>query len=140
MHIMDFKVIKKIGLAVFNEGKVLMARSKKNAEVFYFAGGKPELGESDFECLQREAKEELGVNIKPNSIQFLAEFEDVAHGKEADVMLNIKLYTGELIGMPTASSEVAEINYFDSSINPKHMDVITAKQIFPWLEQNKYIK
>ena len=132
------KIIKKIGIIVFKDKKILMARSNKNADVFYFPGGKFETGESDIDCLQRESKEELGTTAKPESIKFLSEFEDVAHGKETDVKLNIKLYECELVSEPEASSEIEEIKYFDSSVDPKHLDIIGGK-IFSWLKENNYI-
>ncbi len=131
-------ILRKVALAVFKDKKVLMVRSKKQSEVFYSLGGKVEKGESDIETVTREVMEEVNCNIKPGSIKFLKEFEEEAHGR-INTRVNIRLYEGELIGKPTSSSEIAEIQYFDSSIDPKHLSLIAINGIFPFLKKNGYI-
>ncbi|HEX6461655.1 MAG TPA: NUDIX domain-containing protein [Candidatus Saccharimonadales bacterium] len=107
--------IRKAGLAVIKDKKVMLARSKKNAEVFYMLGGKYEPGETDEECLKREVAEEVGCTIKPGSLRFLHEFEAPAHGDTPRYLIE-RVYIGELIGEPTPQSEIAEIRYFDSTV------------------------
>ena len=91
------KKIVKVGLAVFSEKKILMVRSKKGEKVFYFPGGKVEPGESDEECLKREAREELGTEPDMASLEFLWEFGGPAHGVP-DCVLVMRMYAGVLIG------------------------------------------
>ncbi len=131
-------LIKKIALAFFIDKKIIMVRSKKQKEVFYMLGGKIEKGESDIDALVREVKEEINCDIDKSSIKFLKEFEDIAHGKE-NTFLNLKLYKANIIGQPIASSEIAEINFFDSNTDKKHISEIGQRQIFPWLKENNYI-
>lgn len=131
------KVIKKVGLAVFKEGKMLQVRTSKQEEVFYTLGGKYEEGEDDYACIKREVKEEIGCEVDESSLQFLKEFEDEAHGGQA--MLNLRLYKGELIGEPKPSSEIVEIGYFDTQSDPKNLSVIAKRTIFPWLKAQGYI-
>ncbi|MBI4035322.1 NUDIX domain-containing protein [Candidatus Daviesbacteria bacterium] len=132
------KAIKKVALAVFKDKKMLQVRSKKQPEVFFTLGGKLEKGESDLDCLKREVKEEINCEIDPNSINFLKEFEDIGHGKGGD-LVNIKMYEGKLLGIPSPSSEIAEIGYFDSTSDEKHLSVIAQRTIFPWLKEHGYI-
>ncbi len=110
------KVIKKVALAFIKDKKLLMVRSHKNKDIFYNLGGKFEEGESDIECLMREVKEEVNVKLDSNSLEFLHEFRTAAHGKE-DAELIIRLYAGNLLQEPKPSSEIAEIGYFDSSVD-----------------------
>lgn len=59
---------KQIGVAVINnqQGKILIDRRKQSGEMgglWEFPGGKIELGETVAECIQREVKEELDIEI-----------------------------------------------------------------------------
>lgn len=131
-------MIYKVALAVFKDKKMLQVRSKKHPEVFFTLGGKIETGESELECLKREVKEEIDCDIDEASINFLTEFEDVAHSKGGD-LVNIKMYEGKLIGTPKPTSEIAEIGYFDSNSDKKHLSTIAQRTIFPWLKAHGFI-
>lgn len=131
------RIIKKIALAVFKEGKILQVRTNKQDKVFYALGGKIEEGETDIDCLKREVKEELGCKIDESSIKFLKEFEDVAHGDQA--MLNMRMYEGKLRGEPKPSSEIVEFGYFDSNSSKENLSVIAQRTIFPYLKEKGYI-
>ncbi|MBI2599550.1 NUDIX domain-containing protein [Candidatus Daviesbacteria bacterium] len=132
------RTIQKVALAVFKDKKMLQVRSRKQSEVFFTLGGKIEQGEDDLSCLKREVKEEINCDIDENSLQFLTEFKDIAHGKE-EALVNIRMYEGKLIGEPKPSSEIAEIGYFDTSSDKKHLSVIAQRTIFPWLKEHRYI-
>lgn len=131
------EIINKVALAVFKDKKMLQVRTKKQPEVFYTLGGKYEEGEDDIACLKREVKEELGCEVNESSLKFLKEFEDIAHGGQA--MLNVRVYTGNLIGEPKPSSEIVEIGWFDSNSDPKNLSVIAIRTIFPWLKKHGLI-
>jgi 8-oxo-dGTP diphosphatase len=130
-------IIHKTALAAVKNKKVIMVRETDNQEVFYMLGGTIEPGESVEDCLRREVAEEISTNITPGTLKYLSEFQDVAHGR-LNTLVNIKLYFGKLEGAPKPSAEIAEIKYFDSNINPKHLTPISTK-IFKWLKQNHYI-
>lgn len=131
-------IIRKVALAYFKDKKILQVRSQKQENIFYTLGGKYDAGESDIDCLKREVKEEVGCEIEEDSIKFLKEFEDVADGKE-DAILNVRMYTGNLIGEPKPSSEIAEIGYFDSASSKKNLSVIAQRTIFPYLKEKGLI-
>ena len=137
MYYVYMQIIRKVALGVFQGKKIMFVRSRSQENVFYTLGGKLEVGESDIQCLKREIKEEIGCEIEDSSIKFLHEFEDVAHGKEG--LLNIRMYTGNLIGEPKPSAEVEEIGYFDSSSDKKNLSLIAQRTIFPWLKKHNFI-
>lgn len=134
---MEYKVIKKVSLAIFKDKRLLVVRSK-GQQVFYCLGGTVEDGENDVSCLIREVKEEIDCEVREESVHFLAEFEDWAYGKE-NTKVNIRLYQGQLIGEPKPSSEVEEIDYFDSATDQKYLSKIAIDQMFPWLKEKGYI-
>lgn len=117
---------------------MLQVRSKKHPEVFFTLGGKIEEGETEIEALKREVKEEISCDIDEPSLKFLHEFEDIAHGKDG-LAVNIRMYEGKLIGTPKPASEIAEIGYFDTHSDKKHLSTIAQRTIFPWLRQHGYI-
>jgi 8-oxo-dGTP pyrophosphatase MutT (NUDIX family) len=131
------KIIRKVGLAVIQDRKVLLARSAKNTDAFYTLGGKIEPGENDIDCIVREVAEEASTTVDADSLQFLAEFQNLAHGK-TDTFVNIRLYKGKLMGEPVPSAEVAELKYFDSTIDQKHLTPIS-EDIINFLKHEQYI-
>lgn len=51
---------------IFKDNKVvLIYRKRDNQEYYVFPGGKVEDDETNEECVIRECKEELGIDIKP---------------------------------------------------------------------------
>lgn len=50
---------------IFNEDKILLIYRENKGEKYYaFPGGKVEENETDEQCILRECKEELGINVK----------------------------------------------------------------------------
>lgn len=139
MRLMDStkKIIRKVALAVFENRKLLLARSASNKDAYYTLGGKIEEGETDNECLVREVREEAQSKLDLKSLKFLKEFSGPAHGKE-NTIISIRLYEGKLLNKPNPSHEVAEFQYFDSTIEEKYLTAVS-KQIFAWLKSNNYI-
>lgn len=131
------KVIHKVALAVFQEKKMLQVRTNKQEEVFYTLGGKIKKGESDIDCIKREILEEIGCEVDESSLRYLTTFEDIAHGGQA--VLYLKMYEGQLKGVPKPKSEIVEIGYFDTNSNPKNLSIIAQRTIFPWLKKHGYI-
>ena len=77
-------VIDKVALIHLKNGKILTARSK-GKEKYYIPGGKRENEESDQECLIREVREELGVEVDVSSSRYLGIFKAQADGKAQGV-------------------------------------------------------
>lgn len=79
-----------------------------------FPGGKNELDENDFECLKRELKEELKVDLVISSLKKYMELTAQAHGKPVGTLIKYNFYIGDFIGDPIPSSEIEEYKYFSS--------------------------
>lgn len=106
--------IDKPSLICIKDRKLLMVRSK-GQELFYVPGGKREGAETVSECLIREASEELGVRVDPDSMRELFSFEDQAHGKPEGTMIRFTCIAAKVIGDPIPSNEIEEMRYFSSS-------------------------
>jgi 8-oxo-dGTP pyrophosphatase MutT (NUDIX family) len=104
----------KPALMHFKDGKLLMARSR-GKDAFYNPGGGIEPGETDIQGLAREVKEELGVNIIPESVRLYGIFTAQAHGRPVGTMVEMRCYYADFSGEPAASNEIEEIAYLGMS-------------------------
>lgn len=103
--------ILKIGLAVTNQDRLVVVR-KKGGRSYILPGGKPEMGEDDFQALSREIEEELGCQLEPGSLVFLGSFSDTAADKIETTVI-VRLYEARLLGEPTPHSEIERLKWFD---------------------------
>lgn len=114
VNIMALRWIYKIGLAVVEDGRLLVVR-KRETEMFILPGGKPEGNETDLEALHREIEEELGCSIcNPQPIGL---FRDLAAGMN-DAAVAVRLYKGRLEGEPRAQAEIVELDWISLSGKP----------------------
>ncbi len=108
------KVIDKLAWIEIQNKQILSTRSK-GKDTYYIPGGKREAGESDHVALIREIKEELSVELLPNSLQYVGTWEAQAHGHPSGVMVRMTCYSGAYIGQLAPASEIAEIVWLDYS-------------------------
>jgi len=107
-------LIDKIAFLHLENGELLSTRSKGN-DAYYIPGGKREGNESDLETLVREVKEELTVDIRPETAKLYGIFEAQAHGKAEGVLVRMTCYTAEFDGTPGASSEIEELRWLTTA-------------------------
>jgi len=124
--------IDKVAWICLREGKVLGARSR-GKDRFYLPGGKREAGESDAQCLTREIREELAVELRPDSIAYLATFQAQAHGHADGVLVRMICYAAEPVGEPSAVAEIEEWQWL--SYADKHRASIVDGLVFDWLHE-----
>ena len=114
-------IIDKVAFLYLVDGKILSTRSK-GKDKYYIPGGKREGTETDLETLVREVKEELTVDILPDTVKYYGTFEAQAHGKAEGVIVKMTCYTANFNGKLSADSEIAEVvwlNYSDiDSVSP----------------------
>ena len=107
-------LIDKIAFIYLENRKLLSTRSR-GKDAYYIPGGKREGNESDLETLVREVKEELTVDILPETAKLYGVFEAQAHGKAEGVIVRMTCYTAEFTGTFEASSEIEELRWMTTA-------------------------
>ena len=131
------KEIDKIAFIEIQNKQILSSRSK-GKEKFYIPGGKREKGETDEETLIREVKEELSVDVIPNSLEYLGVFKAQSDGAKEGVIVKMTCYRAKYTGVLKANSEIEELNWLSS----KDVSIISEvdKKIFKYLLQANKIE
>lgn len=127
--------IDKLAWLYVKDKRLLGARSI-GKDVYYIPGGKREAGESDKDALIREIKEELSVNLIPETIQYVETFKAQAYGKPNGTAIKITCYLAEFTGDLKANAEIAEISWLShadkiqcSPVTQDIMDWLRAKEL-----------
>ncbi len=92
--------------------KLLLVRVRENQH-WYLPGGKIECHESPQAALQRELREELGIQLYPNSVKYLYTVVGPAYAQAGSVEL--VCFSGEWSGEPQAHGEVSEVQWLELS-------------------------
>ncbi|MBV1839834.1 NUDIX hydrolase [Photobacterium ganghwense] len=108
------KLIDKLAWIIIQDGKLLTVRSKGKT-LFYLPGGKREPGESDEQALIREIREELSVELLPDSIRYADTFVGPADGKADDVSVQLTCYFADFSGELKPDAEIEELRYLSSA-------------------------
>ncbi|MCJ8318347.1 MAG: NUDIX domain-containing protein [Colwellia sp.] len=131
------KVIDKLAWLYIRDGKLLSARSK-DKKLFYIPGGKREKGESDEEALIREIKEEISVDLIPNSIKYAETFTAQADGKNSDIIVKLTCYFADFQGSLSPDAEIEEIDFI--AYHNKSLCSAGSIKIMDWLNSQNLIQ
>lgn len=101
-------LIKAVGWVYVKAHRLLCVRSA-GKDAFYLPGGKPEVGESDWQALSREVREELRVELSQSSWQLWATIEAPAHGYRPPAWVCLTCYRAEFAGVLQPDSEIEEL-------------------------------
>lgn len=123
--------IDKLAWLYIKDKQLLCARSK-NKDIYYIPGGKREIGESDQEALTREIKEELSVDLLPETIKYAGIFKTQAHDKPEGIQVKLTCYYAEFKGKIQANSEIEEITWL--SYKDKIKCSAVTEIIMDWLK------
>lgn len=129
--------IDKLAYIYIKDKKILSTRSK-GKDAWYIPGGKREQGETDQEALIREVKEELSVDLKSETIQYLDTFKAQAHGKPEGVMVQMTCYTADFIGELEPAAEIEEMAWLDSAVDYALLSPVD-RIIFDYLKEKGLI-
>jgi 8-oxo-dGTP diphosphatase len=110
--------------AVLSARGLLLVSKRAAPRTFYLPGGKPEPGEPPLSCLQRELREELGVEIAEASplleVHAMAALERVA--------MHMSVFLTCLRGDPRAGGEIHSLRWWpedpELSLAPAVRDVV----------------
>ncbi len=129
--------IDKLAFIYIKDRQVLVTLSK-GKDVWYIPGGKREGDETDVQALTREIKEELSVDLLPETLRHFGVFEAPAHGKAEGTQVRMTCYMGDFTGQLTPSSEIAKLDFFWYSQKDKTSEV--DHQIFNALKERGLIE
>lgn len=128
--------IDKLAWIYIEDRKVLSTRSR-GKDTWYFPGGKRETGESDEEALVREIKEELTVDLLPESLQFFGKFEAQAHGHAEGITVVMTCYLANYQGVLNPDAEIEELAWLTYADKSKSSAV--DQIIFDYLKNHNFI-
>lgn len=122
----------KTGLLVVRDNTILLCRKRSLTSKLILPGGCIEAGESPLDCLRREVREELGEVIVEN-LEYIATYSDAAASDDPSVRktVQIRLYRGEIVGEPVASSEIVELVWFGADSDRNQLSPILVNKILP---------
>lgn len=132
----------KVGLLFIRDNRILLCRKNHSTSKLILPGGCIEPGESVEECLSREIREELG-DVALENVEYIGIYKDEAASDDTSVekTVEIRLYMGDIIGKPVASSEIAELVWFGPesdigelapSILNKILPDLIERGLLPW--------
>lgn len=107
---MDKSFIDKLAFINLKDRKVLITLSR-GKDTWYIPGGKRDGNETDTQALTREVKEELMVDLIPDTVLFYGTFEAQAHGKPEGTVVRMTCYTAKFNGELHPDSEIEKIEY-----------------------------
>lgn len=130
------KEIDKIAFIELKNQKILSSRSIGKKK-FYIPGGKREEGETDQETLTREVKEELSVNIIPESIEYFGTFKAQSDGAKEGIIVKMTCYKAKFTGNLKPNNEIEELRW----LSYKDLDIISEvdKKIFKQLKETNQL-
>jgi 8-oxo-dGTP pyrophosphatase MutT (NUDIX family) len=130
------KLIDKLAWIFINDNTILSTKSY-GKDKYYIPGGKREEGETDVQALCREIKEELSVDLKIETLQFVGEFQAQAHGHPEGTMVKMTCYMADYTGDLKPDSEIEEIIWLNHADKDKIAEV--DKLIFDFLKEKNLI-
>lgn len=106
----NMQIIDKLAWIHTDNGKILSTRSK-GKDAYYIPGGKREVGESDWQTLSREIREELSIDLVEDTLKSAGVYEAQAHGKNEGVIVRMTCYFAEYRGDIKPCSEIEEVRW-----------------------------
>ncbi len=100
---------------IYIKNKEILMTLSRGKDTYYIPGGKRDGDETDHEALIREVKEELTVDLIPDSIKHYGTFTAQAHGKPVGVKVRMTCYTASFTGEFKPNREIQDLAYYTYS-------------------------
>ncbi|GAA2332445.1 hypothetical protein GCM10009854_04620 [Saccharopolyspora halophila] len=100
--------IRAVGLVLYAADRLLLVRAS-GQRAYYLPGGKIDPGETELEALHREAREELGVELRET--RFYARYVTDAVGQRPGTQVDLACYTATIEGTPTPAAEITDLRH-----------------------------
>ncbi|WP_233837055.1 NUDIX hydrolase [Paraburkholderia sp. ZP32-5] len=129
-------IIVKCAAAIIREKSLLLTR-KKGTQTFISPGGKPLPGESYSDCLSREIREELNVEVSKQTC--LGLFNGTSTFENVPIEMHV--YLVEITGEPRAGMEIDEFLWYrgDAAKQALKIGSIFRDSVIPLLTSKKLI-
>jgi len=105
-----FADIEVAAVALIRDRRMLMVTAR-NRDVLYLPGGKVDPGESPADAAARETREEVAVELVPDSLRELFTVVTQAHGEPDGRQVRMVVFAAETDGEPRPSAEVSEVHW-----------------------------
>jgi 8-oxo-dGTP pyrophosphatase MutT (NUDIX family) len=109
------KLIDVVAWICVRDARLLVTRTR-GRDAYYLPGGKRELGESDWQALARETREELDIELVAETLSLVSVVEAPAHAAPTGTRVRMICYQAEpAAAAPSLSArgEVEEIAWLD---------------------------
>lgn len=97
------------------QNKQILSTKSHSKDKYYIPGGKREPGETDAAALCREIKEELSIDLRVETMQFVGSFQAQADSHPEGTLVNMTCYKAAYTGTLKAAAEIAEIKWLTYS-------------------------
>lgn len=97
-----------VAAVIIKDNKVLMCRSRGN-ELYYCPGGKLEKNETEIKAIIRECKEEISIDLIPETIEKVFCFEAEAYGFAEPRIVVMNCYKFEYNREIKANAEIKDL-------------------------------
>lgn len=97
---------------IYLQDKKILTTLSKGKNAYYIPGGKIEKKETHQQAIIREIKEELSVDIVPESIKFYGIFEAPAHGKPPGTVVRMNCFMANFAGELKPDHEIEALEFF----------------------------
>jgi len=104
----------------------------------YLPGGKREEGETDWQALSREVREELSVELVPETLEKVGVYTAQAHGKPEGVLVRMTCYRARHEGVIRPAAEIEAVSWLTSkdreSLSPVAQIVLDRLRDDGWID------